>query len=320
MTSYVLRCSDPTCALETQNRGISYSCASCGGLLEVAYDFEGAAPGDWPRLWRSRLGSWSEPDRSGVWRFRELLPFLGREQTHVISLGEGGTPLVLAARSASWAGIDQLWVKHQGANPTGSFKDLGMTACISHGVSVGATCAAGRFAVLLGASGSGKTTLLRCIAGIEKITAGTIDIGGMAVADRHIHLAPERRELAMVFQDYALWPHMTVEQNVAFALHRHRLAPETARRQTRAMLERVGLDALGHRYPNELSGGEQQRVALARALVANTGLILFDEPLSNLDAHLRDRLRVEIATLVRECGATAIYITHDQAEAFCARR
>jgi ABC-type Fe3+/spermidine/putrescine transport system ATPase subunit len=86
------------------------------------------------------------------------------------------------------------------------------------------------------------------------------------------------------------------------------------------MLERVGLDALGHRYPNELSGGEQQRVALARALVANTGLILLDEPLSNLDAHLRDRLRVEIATLVRECGATAIYITHDQAEAFCARR
>jgi threonine synthase len=82
MTSYVLRCSDPTCALETQNRGISYSCASCGGLLEVAYDFEGAAPGDWPRLWRSRLGSGSEPDRSGVWRFRELLPFLGREQTH----------------------------------------------------------------------------------------------------------------------------------------------------------------------------------------------------------------------------------------------
>ena len=120
----------------------------------------------------------------------------------------------------------------------------------------------------------------------------------------------------MVFQDYALWPHMTVEQNVAFALHRHRLAPETARRQTRVMLERVGLDMLGHRYPNELSGGEQQRVALARALVANTGLILFDEPLSNLDAHLRDRLRVEIATLVRECGATAIYITHDQAEAF----
>ncbi|MGC1407265.1 MAG: ABC transporter ATP-binding protein [Candidatus Dormiibacterota bacterium] len=189
----------------------------------------------------------------------------------------------------------------------------GATNALDH---VSVTCAAGRFAVLLGASGSGKTTLLRCIAGIEKITAGTIDIGGRTVAHRRVHLPPERRELAMVFQDYALWPHMTVEQNVAFALHRHRLAPETARRQTRVMLERVGLDMLGHRYPNELSGGEQQRVALARALVANTGLILFDEPLSNLDAHLRERLRVEIATLVRECGATAIYITHDQAEAF----
>jgi ABC-type Fe3+/spermidine/putrescine transport system ATPase subunit len=189
----------------------------------------------------------------------------------------------------------------------------GATNALDH---VSVTCMAGRFVVLLGASGSGKTTLLRCVAGIEKITDGTIAIGGRPVADRNTHLPPERRELAMVFQDYALWPHMTAEQNVAFALRRHRLASETARRQTRAMLERVGLGILGHRYPNELSGGEQQRVALARALVANTGLILFDEPLSNLDAHLRDRLRVEIATLVRECGATAIYITHDQAEAF----
>ena len=141
MTHSVLRCSDPACSLESQNREISYSCVSCGGLLEVAYDFEGAAPDDWPRLWRSRLGSESEPDRSGVWRFRELLPFLSLEQTPV-SLGEGGTPLVRAARSASWAGLDQLWVKQQGANPTGSFKDLGMTSCISHGVSVGATAVA----------------------------------------------------------------------------------------------------------------------------------------------------------------------------------
>ena len=181
---------------------------------------------------------------------------------------------------------------------------------------VSLSCAPGRFSVLLGASGSGKTTLLRCIAGIEKVTEGTIEIGGRKVAHDHLHLPPERRELAMVFQDYALWPHMTAEQNIAFALRRHRLVLATARQRTRIMLERVGLGELGHRYPNELSGGEQQRVALGRALVANTGLILFDEPLSNLDAHLRDRLRVEIATLVRECGATAIYITHDQAEAF----
>jgi threonine synthase len=142
MTSSVLRCSDPTCLRGSHNRDISYSCDDCGGLLEVVYDFEGAAPGDWPRLWRSRLGSESEADRSGVWRFRELLPFLSPEQIHVVSLGEGGTPLVRANRSASWAGLDQLWVKHQGGNPTGSFKDLGMTACISHGVSVGATAVA----------------------------------------------------------------------------------------------------------------------------------------------------------------------------------
>ncbi|HUY09593.1 MAG TPA: ABC transporter ATP-binding protein [Candidatus Dormibacteraeota bacterium] len=189
----------------------------------------------------------------------------------------------------------------------------GATLALDH---ISLLCASGRFAVLLGASGSGKTTLLRCVAGIEKVTAGTIEIGGRKVSHDRLHLPPERRDLAMVFQDYALWPHMTTEQNIAFALRRLRLAPDTARQRTRTMLERVGLGQLGHRYPNELSGGEQQRVALARALVANTGLILFDEPLSNLDAHLRDRLRVEIATLVRECGATAIYITHDQAEAF----
>ncbi|MFZ0996505.1 MAG: threonine synthase [Candidatus Dormiibacterota bacterium] len=141
MTHSVLRCSDPSCSLESQNRDISYSCTSCGSLLEVAYDFEGAEPGDWPRLWRSRLGGESEPDRSGVWRFRELLPFLGPEQSRV-SLGEGGTPLVSAPKSAGWAGLDHLWVKHQGANPTGSFKDLGMTACISHAVSAGATIVA----------------------------------------------------------------------------------------------------------------------------------------------------------------------------------
>lgn len=142
MPRSVLRCSDPTCSQESPTCDISYSCVKCGSLLEVAYDFDGASPSDWPRLWRSRLGSESEQDRSGVWRFRELLPFLGPEQSHVVSLGEGGTPLVRAAKSASWAGLDQLWVKHQGANPTGSFKDLGMTSCISHGVSVGATAVA----------------------------------------------------------------------------------------------------------------------------------------------------------------------------------
>jgi len=174
----------------------------------------------------------------------------------------------------------------------------------------------GTFVVLLGPSGSGKTTLLRCLAGIERVTAGQISIGGTLVAGDRIHVPPDRRNLSMVFQDYALWPHLRVRDNVAFALRRLHLSKQQAQAQTEAMLERVGLGALADRYPNELSGGEQQRVALARALVGGTGLILCDEPLSNLDADLRERMRVEISSLVRESGATAIYITHDQSEAF----
>jgi iron(III) transport system ATP-binding protein len=120
----------------------------------------------------------------------------------------------------------------------------------------------------------------------------------------------------MVFQEFALWPHMTVEQNVAYALRRRRLHGDRALERAHAMLERVGLAGYGPRYPHELSGGEQQRVALARALVARPALLLFDEPLSSLDANLRERLRILIGELVREQGATAVYITHDQGEAF----
>ena len=120
----------------------------------------------------------------------------------------------------------------------------------------------------------------------------------------------------MVFQDYALWPHLTALDNVAFALRRRRLPRAECRARAAVMLERVGLADFARRYPNELSGGQQQRVALARALIADTGLILCDEPLSNLDADLRERMRVEISSLVREAGATTVYITHDQAEAF----
>jgi iron(III) transport system ATP-binding protein len=176
--------------------------------------------------------------------------------------------------------------------------------------------APGTFLVLLGPSGSGKTTLLRCLAGIERVDRGTISLGSRIVADGRAHIPPEQRDLSMVFQDYALWPHLTALDNVAFALRRRRLGRSECRARAALMLDRVGLGDFARRYPNQLSGGQQQRVALARALIADTGLILCDEPLSNLDADLRERMRVEISALVREAGATTVYITHDQAEAF----
>jgi iron(III) transport system ATP-binding protein len=182
--------------------------------------------------------------------------------------------------------------------------------------SVSLDVAPGTFLVLLGPSGSGKTTLLRCLAGIERTDSGSLSIGSRVVADGRSHVPPEQRDLSMVFQDYALWPHMTALDNVAFALRRRHLPRPECRARAMAMLSRVGLEEFARRYPNELSGGQQQRVALARALIADTGLILCDEPLSNLDADLRERMRVEISSLVREAGATTVYITHDQAEAF----
>ncbi|HSZ38608.1 MAG TPA: ABC transporter ATP-binding protein [Trebonia sp.] len=182
--------------------------------------------------------------------------------------------------------------------------------------SVSIDVAPGTFLVLLGPSGSGKTTLLRCLAGIERIDSGSLSIGPRVVADGRSHVPPEQRDLSMVFQDYALWPHLTALDNVAFALRRRRLSRAECRARAMTMLSRVGLAEFAKRYPNELSGGQQQRVSLARALIADTGLILCDEPLSNLDADLRERMRVEISSLVREAGATTVYITHDQAEAF----
>lgn len=174
----------------------------------------------------------------------------------------------------------------------------------------------GTVLVLLGPSGSGKTTLLRCLAGIEHISSGKLTIGETLVADGTLHVPPEHRDLSMVFQDFALWPHMVARDNVAFALRRRGVAKQEGRKRALEMLTRVGLGGLGERYPTELSGGEQQRVALARALIGDTGLVLFDEPLSNLDADLRERMRIEISSLVRSAGATTVYITHDQAEAF----
>jgi ABC-type Fe3+/spermidine/putrescine transport system ATPase subunit len=203
--------------------------------------------------------------------------------------------------------------------PAAAVNLVGVTKCYGTKTAlagVDLTIEPGTFCVLLGPSGSGKTTVLRCIAGIEAVTSGRVSINGRLVGDGTAHRPPEQRQLAMVFQDYALWPHLTVLANVAFALGRKHLGRDERTKRAGRMLERVGLSHLAGRYPGELSGGEQQRVALARALVAETGLVLFDEPLSNLDADLRERMRLEIATLTRDIGATSVYITHDQAEAF----
>lgn len=177
----------------------------------------------------------------------------------------------------------------------------------------------GEFFVLLGPSGCGKTTTLRCIAGLETPTSGSIAIGGQTVADPRstIFVPPEKRNLGMMFQSYALWPHMTVAENVAYPLRRRRpaLGGAGVSAAVTRNLKLVGLDGLEGRYPAELSGGQQQRVALARAVAAEPRLLLFDEPLSNLDAQLRASLRVELRRIHDETGATSIHVTHDQAEA-----
>jgi len=175
----------------------------------------------------------------------------------------------------------------------------------------------GEFVTLLGPSGCGKTTTLRCIAGLENPDGGEIEIGGRTVAShpRSLFLPPEERNIGMVFQSYAVWPHMTVFDNVAYGLRVRRTGRAEVQRRTREVLERVGLAHLADRYATRLSGGQRQRVALARAIVYQPEVILFDEPLSNLDAKLREQLREELARLQREVGITSIYVTHDQAEA-----
>ena len=173
---------------------------------------------------------------------------------------------------------------------------------------------AGRIACLLGPSGCGKTTLLRCIAGFEEIAGGEIRLHGEAVSGASFRVAPEKRRIGMVFQDYALFPHLTVEQNVAFGLGRKPDAAAWLR--VRQLLATVGLNGRGAHYPHELSGGQQQRVALARALAPRPELILLDEPFSNLDVGLRERLSVEVREILKREGSTAILVTHDQNEAF----
>jgi len=171
----------------------------------------------------------------------------------------------------------------------------------------------GELFFLLGPSGCGKTTLLRCIAGLCEPDSGRIWLGESEITN----LPANRRDTAMVFQNYALWPHMTVEQNVAFGLEVRGVPAEQRKRQTIEALELVQMAHLAKRKPNELSGGQQQRVALARALVVKPRCLLLDEPLSNLDAKLRAEMRVQIRRLCKQLGLTAIYVTHDQKEALC---
>lgn len=169
---------------------------------------------------------------------------------------------------------------------------------------------------VLGPSGCGKTTLLRLIAGFEVPQSGKIAIAAYPVAGGGVWLPPEKRDIGIVFQDYALFPHLNVADNIAFGLRQKRLSKQTSiGERTREVLELVGLEGLQKRYPHELSGGQQQRVALARALAPQPSLILLDEPLSNLDVQVRLRLREEIRNILKASGISAIFVTHDQEEA-----
>ncbi len=169
----------------------------------------------------------------------------------------------------------------------------------------------GEVVAILGPSGCGKTTLLRLIAGFERPDGGAVEVDGRRVAGAGAWVPPERRRIGMVFQDYALFPHLTVTENVGFGLPRR-----TRPRRVPELLEIVGLGSLGRRYPHELSGGQQQRVALARALAPAPEVVLLDEPWSNVDPFLRETLRTEVAEVIRPLGVTVVLVTHDREEAF----
>jgi iron(III) transport system ATP-binding protein len=173
----------------------------------------------------------------------------------------------------------------------------------------------GRLVCLLGPSGCGKTTTLRLIAGFVEPSAGEIRVGDRLVSSPARTLPPERRNMSMIFQSYALWPHMTVAQNVAYGLELRKLDRDTIKRKLDAILATTHLQQLASRYPGELSGGQQQRVALARALIVEPETLLLDEPLSNLDANLREEMRFEVRRLHDEYRYTTVYVTHDQSEA-----
>ena len=188
----------------------------------------------------------------------------------------------------------------------------GRSAPAVRGVTLG--LAAGEIGVLIGPSGCGKTTLLRAVAGLEAVNAGQIKLNGSVVSSAQEQVPPEQRRIGMVFQDYALFPHLSVGRNVAFGVHQLPKAEQAAR--VAEVLALVGLEGSAERYPHELSGGQQQRVALARALAPRPQLMLLDEPFSNLDVDLRERLAHEVRGILKAAGATALFVTHDQLEAF----
>lgn len=166
---------------------------------------------------------------------------------------------------------------------------------------------------LLGPSGSGKSTMLRLLSGLEVPSSGKIRISGTTVVDSGTFIPPETRGVGMVFQDYALFPHLNVERNIAFGLHR--LAKAERSRRVKAMMELVRLAGMEKRYPHELSGGQQQRVALARALAPEPSVLLMDEPFSNLDAGLKESIRLELRAILKQAGMTCLIVTHDQQDA-----
>ena len=172
----------------------------------------------------------------------------------------------------------------------------------------------GELLTLLGPSGCGKTTTLRCIAGLEKPEEGDIIIDGKPMISEGF-VPPSKRGIGMMFQNYAVWPHMKVYNNIVYGLRLQKISRQNIREKAKDVLELVGLKGLEDRYPGQLSGGQQQRVALARALIRNPKVLLLDEPLSNLDAKLREKMRFEIKSLVKRMGITSVYVTHDQAEA-----
>jgi len=175
--------------------------------------------------------------------------------------------------------------------------------------------AKGQFIALLGPSGCGKTTLLNALAGLLSIDGGTISVDGKVFSSNQFTLRPELRNIGMVFQDFALWPHMTVYDNVAFGLRVKRMSKVAMQNRVREVLQTVRMDAFAERYPHELSGGQKQRVAIARALAPEPAVLLMDEPLSSLDAKLREQMRWELLRILQGAGITTVYVTHDQVEA-----